>query len=64
MLCFSHFADAVQQHKRFYNNEDDEPATSQGMGSAAAMQALKMFSGGSTGNSEVCSFRRRSYLMK
>ncbi|KAF7518320.1 hypothetical protein G7054_g13506 [Neopestalotiopsis clavispora] len=44
--------DAVQQHKRFYNNEDDEPATSQGMGSAAAMQALKMFSGGSTGNSE------------
>ncbi|ETS82004.1 hypothetical protein PFICI_07006 [Pestalotiopsis fici W106-1] len=45
--------DAVQQHKRFFGgNDDDEKATSSGMGSAAAMQALKMFSGGSAGNSE------------
>ncbi|KAK6204136.1 hypothetical protein LQW54_008368 [Pestalotiopsis sp. IQ-011] len=43
--------DAVQQHKRYYNNDGDDEADDKSMGSAAAMQALKMFSGGSSGSS-------------
>ncbi|RYP46119.1 hypothetical protein DL768_007640 [Monosporascus sp. mg162] len=38
--------DAVRQHKRFYDDKDDDDADDRSMGSAAAMQALKMFSSG------------------
>ncbi|KAI1106186.1 hypothetical protein F4804DRAFT_330556 [Jackrogersella minutella] len=45
--------DAVKQHKRFFNRDDDDEdeADDRSMGSAAAMQALKMFSGGQSGSS-------------
>ncbi|KAI0881204.1 uncharacterized protein GGS22DRAFT_172652 [Annulohypoxylon maeteangense] len=45
--------DAVKQHKRFFDRDDDDgdEADDRSMGSAAAMQALKMFSGGQSGNS-------------
>ncbi|KAI0895773.1 hypothetical protein F4806DRAFT_69098 [Annulohypoxylon nitens] len=45
--------DAVKQHKRFFGRDDDDgdEADDRSMGSAAAMQALKMFSGGQSGNS-------------
>lgn len=47
-------ADAVKQHKRFFDgNDDDNEADDRSVGTAAAMQALKMFSGGSSGNSQV-----------
>ncbi|OTA91154.1 hypothetical protein M434DRAFT_397412 [Hypoxylon sp. CO27-5] len=43
--------DAVKQHKRFFERDDDEDeADDRSMGSAAAMQALKMFTGGQSGN--------------
>ena len=42
---------AVSAHQAMYNNSGGAPATSQTMGSAAAMQALKMFSGGQGGGS-------------
>ncbi|KAH9906566.1 hypothetical protein F4778DRAFT_726602 [Xylariomycetidae sp. FL2044] len=43
--------DAVKQHKRFFDRDDDEDeADDRSMGSAAAMQALKMFTGGQSGN--------------
>jgi hypothetical protein len=39
--------DAVRNHRKFFGGDDnDSDATSGGMGAAAAMQALKMFSGG------------------
>ncbi|KYG43462.1 hypothetical protein M433DRAFT_156736 [Acidomyces richmondensis BFW] len=43
--------DAIRQHAAYYNGgEGAGPATSNGMGSAAALQALKMFNqGGSSG---------------
>ncbi|KAI1844777.1 hypothetical protein JX266_009005 [Neoarthrinium moseri] len=45
--------DAVQQHKRFFGDgEDVKEADDRSMGSAAAMQALKMFSGGGSGTSQ------------
>ncbi|KAI1338756.1 hypothetical protein F5Y15DRAFT_97388 [Xylariaceae sp. FL0016] len=43
--------DAVKQHRRQYENDDDDEADDKSMGSAAAMQALKMFSGGQSGSS-------------
>ncbi|KAI2471362.1 hypothetical protein F4781DRAFT_429478 [Annulohypoxylon bovei var. microspora] len=45
--------DAVKQHKRFFGRDDDDgdEADDRSMGSAAAMQALKMFSGGQSGSS-------------
>jgi len=43
---------AVQHHQKYFGGTDDgSPATAGGMGSAAAMQALKMFSGGRAGGS-------------
>jgi hypothetical protein len=40
--------DAVQQHKKFYGDQQgDHKASSNNVGAAAAMQALKMFNGGS-----------------
>ncbi len=45
-------ADAVQKHRKFFGGDDDGgEADSSGMGTAAAMQALKMFSGGSSSGS-------------
>ncbi|EMR67596.1 hypothetical protein MGN70_006786 [Eutypa lata] len=43
--------DAVKQHKRFYDDDDKDDADDRSMGSAAAMQALKLFSGGQSGSS-------------
>ncbi|KAF3764624.1 hypothetical protein M406DRAFT_340190 [Cryphonectria parasitica EP155] len=43
---------AVAHHKKFFGGEDDgSEADSGSMGNAAAMQALKMFAGGSGGSS-------------
>ncbi|RYP17911.1 hypothetical protein DL765_004230 [Monosporascus sp. GIB2] len=42
--------DAVRQHKRFYDDKDDDDADDRSMGSAAAMQALKIFSSGKSEN--------------
>jgi hypothetical protein len=46
--------DAVQQHQRFYGSGGDAPehASSNNVGAAAAMQALKMFTGGQGGGKE------------
>jgi len=38
--------DLVQQHQNFFGGGNSSNATSGAMGSAAAMQALKMFTGG------------------
>ncbi|KAI0009459.1 hypothetical protein F4779DRAFT_373357 [Xylariaceae sp. FL0662B] len=45
--------DAVTQHKRYFgrDDEDENEADDRSMGSAAAMQALKMFTGGQSGSS-------------
>jgi len=45
---------AVQSHQQFYGNGggSGQQADSGSMGSAAAMQALKMFTGGQSGNSQ------------
>ncbi|KAI0473655.1 hypothetical protein GGR56DRAFT_648437 [Xylariaceae sp. FL0804] len=43
--------DAVRQHRRHFEGNDDSEADDHSMGTAAAMQALKMFSGGGSGNS-------------
>lgn len=43
--------DAVRQHRRMYTQEENgHEATSDNMGAAAAMQALKHFSGGGSGS--------------
>ncbi|KAI3319624.1 hypothetical protein HD806DRAFT_256514 [Xylariaceae sp. AK1471] len=43
--------EAVRTHKKYFQGEDDDDdADDRSMGSAAAMQALKMFSGGQSGN--------------
>ncbi|KAI2628001.1 hypothetical protein GGS26DRAFT_560688 [Hypomontagnella submonticulosa] len=44
--------DAVKQHKRFFERDDDDDneADDRSMGSAAAMQALKKFTSGESGN--------------
>ncbi|KAI5863034.1 hypothetical protein GGS23DRAFT_567900 [Durotheca rogersii] len=46
--------DAVRQHKRYFDKDDDDDkdADDRSMGSAAAMHALKMFTGGQSGNSQ------------
>jgi len=45
--------DAVQSHQQFFGGGgNSQQASSGSMGSAAAMQALKMFSGGQSGNSQ------------
>lgn len=48
--------DAVKQHKRFFERDDDDDneADDRSMGSAAAMQALKKFTSGESGNTAVC----------
>ncbi|PSR94516.1 hypothetical protein BD289DRAFT_135929 [Coniella lustricola] len=44
---------AVAHHKKFFGGEDDGSEASSGsMGNAAAMQAIKMFAGGSGGSSQ------------
>ncbi|KAI0474764.1 hypothetical protein F4859DRAFT_521813 [Xylaria cf. heliscus] len=44
--------EAVRTHKKYFQGEDDDKdADDRSMGSAAAMQALKMFTGGESGNS-------------
>lgn len=46
--------DAVKQHKRYYNDDDDDKdndADDKSLGSAAAIQALKLFTGGQSGSS-------------
>lgn len=49
---FTNVSDAVKQHKRFYDDDDkDNDADDRSLGSAAAMQALKLFSGGQSGSS-------------
>ena len=49
--------DAVNQHKKFFGGDDDgKPADSSGVGAAAAMQALKMFSGGQASGSSQGQF--------
>ncbi|KAK3382489.1 hypothetical protein B0T24DRAFT_16213 [Lasiosphaeria ovina] len=50
--------DAVRNHRNFFDDSaptSSDKATSSGMGSAAAMQALKMFSGGSGSSSSSSS---------
>jgi len=43
---------AVKSHRKFFGDEDDDDeADERGMGSAAAMQALKMFAGGGSSES-------------
>jgi hypothetical protein len=43
----------VKKHKKFFGGEDDDQeADSGGMGAAAAMQALKMFSSGEGGQKQ------------
>ncbi|KAK7914719.1 hypothetical protein PG985_012422 [Apiospora marii] len=48
--------DAVKQHKKHYKGDDDgcgaDEANDQSLGAAAAMQALKMFTGGASDNSQ------------
>lgn len=46
--------DAVRSHQQFYGSSSQAPtnANSSSIGSAAAMQALKMFTGGSSGNTQ------------
>ncbi|KAK1458854.1 hypothetical protein CCUS01_09108 [Colletotrichum cuscutae] len=44
--------EAVNKHKKYFgddDDDDDEKADDKGLGAAAAMQALKMFSSGQTG---------------
>ena len=43
-------SDAVKQHKRYYDEADGDEADDRSLGSAAAMQALKLFSGGQSGS--------------
>lgn len=49
-LIFLAAAEAVKKHKKFFgDDDDDEKADDKGLGAAAAMQALKLFSSGDTG---------------
>ena len=53
-MLTSHCLDAVKNHQKFFGNQgNDQEADDHSVGSAAAMQALKMFSGGGSGNSQV-----------
>ncbi|KAI1464216.1 uncharacterized protein F4812DRAFT_216123 [Daldinia caldariorum] len=48
--------DAVKQHKRFFEKDDDDAdADDKSLGSAAAMQALKLFTSGQSGNTQESS---------
>ncbi|KAI8965401.1 hypothetical protein F5Y11DRAFT_9231 [Daldinia sp. FL1419] len=48
--------DAVKQHRRFFERDDDDnDADDKSLGSAAAMQALKLFTSGQGGNSHESS---------
>ncbi|KAI0126471.1 hypothetical protein BJ170DRAFT_628860 [Xylariales sp. AK1849] len=44
--------DAVQQHRRHYGDGDDSETNDRSIGSAAAVQALKSFTSGGSGNSQ------------
>ena len=46
--------EAVRTHKKYFQDDDDNDADDRSMGSAAAMQALKMFTSGQSGNDAVC----------
>jgi hypothetical protein len=48
------FVDAVNAHQQFYGGGGNlnQQANSSGMGSAAALQALKHFTGGASGNTQ------------
>lgn len=47
--------EAVRTHKKYFRDDDDDDndADDRSMGSAAAMQALKMFTSGESGNTAV-----------
>lgn len=46
--------DAVKQHKRFFEGDDDDnEADDKSLGSAAAMQALKLFTSGQSESAQV-----------
>ncbi|KAI0506901.1 hypothetical protein F5B22DRAFT_427446 [Xylaria bambusicola] len=47
--------EAVRTHKKYFQDDDDNDADDRSMGSAAAMQALKMFTSGQTGNTDKTS---------
>ncbi len=50
-----HVKEAVRTHKKYFQGDDDDnDADDRSMGSAAAMQALKMFTSGESGNTAVC----------
>ncbi|KAI1108118.1 hypothetical protein F5Y14DRAFT_109537 [Nemania sp. NC0429] len=42
--------EAVRTHKKYFRDDDEDDADDRSMGSAAAMQALKMFTSGESGN--------------
>lgn len=44
--------DAIKKHKKTYVDQDDENDDSKSLGTAAAMQALKLFNQGETGNKQ------------
>ena len=45
--------EAVKSHRKFFGDDnDDDDADDRSIGSASAMQALKMFSGGQAGGSQ------------
>lgn len=44
--------DAIRKHKKSYVDDDDGQADERSLGSAAAMQALKMFNQGETGSKQ------------
>lgn len=47
--------EAVRTHKKYFRDDDEDDADDRSMGSAAAMQALKMFTSGESGNTAVWS---------
>ncbi|KAK8132841.1 hypothetical protein PG999_001014 [Apiospora kogelbergensis] len=44
--------DAVKQHQKLYKDDDGDEVNDRSLGSAAAMQALKLFTGGDSGSSQ------------
>ena len=44
--------DAIKKHKKTYVDDDDDKADARSLGTAAAMQALKMFNQGETGGKQ------------
>ena len=50
-LHFSNLVDAVKKHKKTYDDDDDD-ADEDSLGTAAAIQALKLFNKGETGQKQ------------